>query len=105
MLPKLLETTLDLDMQGRLTAQLYITIFAWPAFFFVILFLESDTSLSLSRRTAACAIAVASCCACVLAALLLHYGLLLSMCACVLVKVRAKPWLLSRRASGVRGGG
>ena len=44
-LPKILETALDLDVGGRLMAMLVIAICAWPSFLIVIVLLERGESL------------------------------------------------------------
>jgi MFS family permease len=48
-LPKVLQTALDLDMQGRLTALLCITICAWPGFLLTLFALDYRAVTS-SRR-------------------------------------------------------
>ena len=60
-LPKVLQTALDLDMQGRLTALLCITICAWPGFLLTLFALDYRAVASSRRAVCLGAVCVYMC--------------------------------------------
>ena len=84
-LPKVLETALDLNVQGRLTALLGIAICAWPSFLLVIFLLERDDQWS--RRGVCVWMSAASCGTSIIAGVCVHRGLAPLLVSSTLLKM------------------